>query len=677
MWKELKDKQIGVFDTETNGLLHNVTEVHCCVISHTKAPKHKDTKEYCLGAQRLYLKALDGFEVIAGHNIIGYDLPLLKKMYNWEPAPHVIILDTLWMSRLFNPDIDGGHSLGMWGKRLGNDKLEYYPVKDKLQPTYNPLEKQPKKNPGWEGSIYTEEMGEYCKQDVNLNVDVFWKLVELLEHFEWRSVECEMKTALIIQRQMEHGFVFNKIEAEKLHAELTTKVIDLEEEVLTTFKPIAKFIREIQPKVRQDGEVSPVGLGQIDRWEEVIPTPDVTRSTKEVTKVIECFPNEEGSWPDDESNKWFKEVTKVEKIVEYHSGAFSLISWPEFSLGSRPQIAERLLASGYKLTKKTEKGNFIVDDEVLREAAEAGVPEAIPLSAYFTIQKMEAMVKNWISNAKWNPKQGVWRIHGYVNSLGAATNRMTHSKPNVAQVPSVNYKDKKILYGFEGGYGYESRSLFTVRSGYKLVGCDASGLELRCLAHYMGDEDYTDTILNGDIHTKNMIAAGLVTRDQAKTFIYAFLYGAGDAKIGNIVGGSLKAGKALKAKFLAGTPALKRLREGILSTVSRRMWLKGIDGRILRVRYQHAALNTLLQGMGAIIMKYWLVEVARVADEEGLDWNPSGNIHDEGQFEVKEEDVPRFKEICEAAFPTVTKLLSVKCLLEGEAQEGLTWATTH
>ena len=138
MWKEIEGKSIGVFDTETNGLLYNVSKVHCCVISVTRDPKTRDTMEYCLDAQKIYLAALDKLKVLAGHNIIGFDLPLLKQMFDWSPRPEVIILDTLWMSRMYYPDIEGGHSLGSWGARLGNDKVEYYPVLDPEQDCYNP-----------------------------------------------------------------------------------------------------------------------------------------------------------------------------------------------------------------------------------------------------------------------------------------------------------------------------------------------------------------------------------------------------------------------------------------------------------------------------------------------------------------------------------------------------------
>lgn len=647
MWKEIEGKAIGVFDAETNGFLDNMTEMLCMTIIDANSGHEWLSKDYNL---EQYLRVLNGFEVLVGHNIIGFDLPMLKKHFGWEPKPSVLIIDTLWLSRMYYPDIEGGHSLDSWGARLGNPKIEYYPVLDPDQPHYDPEESNPSKNPGWEGSICTPMMGSYCDQDVRVNVDVFWKLVTLLKNFSWQSIKCEMDTAVLIQRQMQHGFVFNMTEAEKLHAVLVERIIELEDEVHKTFHPLPKLYKTVQPKLKRDLTVSSVGLKKLPNWEQLIPPPE------------------------------FEDVDVGELIPErrYTSGSFSIIEWPEFSLGSRAQIAERLLRTGYKLTHKTEKGNYIIDDAVLQKAADDGVPEAKPLAEYFLIQKREAMVKDWIAKAKWHEDQGVWRIHGYVNSMGANSNRMTHSSPNVAQVPAAKKdSDGNFLMGAAGGYGCDSRALFGVRKGYKLVGCDASGLELRCLAEYMKDKEYMDAILHGDIHTLNQQAAGLPTRNNAKTFIYAFLYGGGDAKIGEIINGTSKDGKRLKTQFLEKTPALKKLREGVLNAAKNRGWLKGIDGRILRVRSPHSALNTLLQGMGAIVMKYWLIEVASVADAEGLDWNPSANVHDEGQFEVAEEHVERFKEICEDSFPKISEDLKLFCKLEGEAMDGNSWLSTH
>jgi hypothetical protein len=639
MWKEIKDKSIVIFDAETDGFLDDMTTVHCIVLIDARTNevfRYRDPKEAC--------DKLQEYDVAVAHNGIGFDFPMLKQECDWDYKG--IILDTLWMSRLYHCDIEGGHSLDAWGQRLGEPKTEYYPVLDPAQPLYNSEEPNPKKNPCWKGSVWSQLMEDYCEQDNVVTVKLFWKLVNLLKNFTWMSVKCEMDTAVIIQRQMQHGFVFDYQAAERLHGTFIDRIGELEDEVHETFKPLPKKIREIQPKIKADGTVSSVGLKKLPDWEKVIVTPEHTRTEEDLGGGV------------------------MKKSVEYHSGSFTLIEFPEFSLGSRAQIAERLTKAGYKLTEFTEKGTPMINDEVLKIAADAGIPEAKPLAEYFMITKREGMVKDWLSKAVW--VDGIARIHGYVNSLGAATNRMTHSSPNVAQVPSSS-----------SPYGDRCRSLFTVRPGYKLVGCDADGLELRCLAHYMGDLQYALSILEGkksdgtDIHTLNQKAAGLLTRDQAKTFIYAFLYGAGDAKIGQIVGGGAKEGKALKKKFLEATPALKKLRDGIAQAVSQRKWVKGIDGRIIRVRSPHAALNTLLQGMGAIVMKYWLIEVTTNADAAGLDWNPSANVHDEGQFEVLEKDVPKFKEICEAAFYTVSDLLKLKCICTGTADHGDTWLETH
>lgn len=501
MRPEIKGKSIAVFDTEANGLLKTVKEMICASVfsANGKQGAYYGNSGNWVEA---FLRALDSYDILVGHNLIGYDLPMLKMLYGWEPAEHVIILDTMWLSRMYHPDIEGGHSLGAWGERLGNKKQDYRPIDDPEQPHYNP-NAGPKDDPGWEQAIYSETMASYCHQDVDVNVDVFWKLMELLKNYSWKSIICEMETAKLIQRQMDHGFVFDKEQAEVLHAKLVERKIELEDEVQRTFLPLPKLVREIQPKVKADDTISSVGLKKLVDWETVIPVPEHTRTVEMVPYSVECEFSGDVIWKE-------RKVTKV----EYHSGSFSLIEWPEFSLGSRQQIAERLTLAGYKLTKKTEKGNAIIDDVVLQEAAEAGIPEAKPLAEYFLITKREGMVRDWINRAEWHEDQGVWRIHGYVNSLGAATNRMAHSSPNVAQVPAAY-----------SPYGKECRSLFKVRPGYTLVGCDASGLELRCLAHYMGDLAYCKTVVEGkkeegtDIHTVNMRAAGLTSRDLAKTFI--------------------------------------------------------------------------------------------------------------------------------------------------------------
>jgi len=248
---------------------------------------------------------------------------------------------------------------------------------------------------------------------------------------------------------------------------------------------------------------------------------------------------------------------------------------------------------------------------------------------------------------------------------GAVTGRMTHSSPNMAQVPSVGSE-----------YGAECRSLFTVPQGYKLVGADAASLELRMLAHYMKDEEYAKEIVEGDIHTKNQIAAGLQTRAQAKTFIYALLYGAGPAKIGKIVGGSAAHGQKLIDTFLRNTPALQRLRKTV-DKLSIQGTLPGLDGRKLYIRSAHAALNTLLQSAGAIVMKKALVLLDTELRRYKLDANFVVNVHDEFQLEVKEEHAQKVGELAVDSIKKAGVKLNLRCPLDGEYKIGDNWCQTH
>ena len=330
-----------------------------------------------------------------------------------------------------------------------------------------------------------------------------------------------------------------------------------------------------------------------------------------------------------------------------------------FNIGSRQQIADRLQKRGWKPKQFTDKGNVIINEAVLSKIK---MPEAEMFNRYFLLQKRTGLLKSWISECQEDN-----RVRGRVMTLRTITGRMAHAVPNMAQVPSIS-----------SSYGRESRGLWGVddTTKYRLVGVDASGLELRCLAHYMNDPEYTNIVLTGDVHTANQQAAGLRTRDQAKTFIYAFLYGAGPAKIGNVVGKGPAAGQMLIKKFLERTPALKRLRENVVR------WSKGgtipaLDGRLLHIRSEHAALNTLLQGAGAIICKQWLVHIMERVIKAGLNVRLVASIHDEYQFEVAIPDVNRFCKLTKEAMTQTQKILGVKCELDCDYKVGETWADTH
>jgi len=330
-----------------------------------------------------------------------------------------------------------------------------------------------------------------------------------------------------------------------------------------------------------------------------------------------------------------------------------------FNIASRKQIAERLIEKGWKPTHKTEKGNIIVSEEILSKLK---MPEAQMFSRYFLLQKRTGLLKSWIQECQEDE-----RVRGRVLTLRTVTGRMAHHSPNMAQVPATY-----------SPYGEECRELWTVSNPdtHTLVGTDASSLELRCLAHYMDDPKFTKEVLTGDVHTANMKAAGLTNRDQAKTFIYAFLYGAGPSKIGKVVGGNARVGQQLTSKFLFNMPKLKTLRDNVTEAAETGT-IKALDGRRLHIRSPHASLNTLLQGAGAIVCKQWLVHMDERIRKSGVDVKLVASVHDEYQFEVAKKDVERFGQITKDAMIETTSTLGMRCPLDCEYKAGTTWKETH
>ena len=283
------------------------------------------------------------------------------------------------------------------------------------------------------------------------------------------------------------------------------------------------------------------------------------------------------------------------------------------------------------------------------------------IAEYLLLNKRTAQIKSWIKLLEDDGK-----VHGKVLTLKAISGRMAHYGPNMAQVPAVY-----------SPYGKQCRACWSSSSADRvLVGCDASSLELRCLAHYMNDTSYTKEVVEGDIHTANQKAAGLETRDQAKTFIYAFIYGAGAAKIGSVVGGSAAEGQQLIDNFLGSLPALATLRERV-ANVSKSGYISGLDGRKLHVRHQHAAMNLLLQGAGAIICKQWLVFIDKLIRKHKLDAKLVASIHDEYQFDCRKDQAEHFGRLTREAMKLTEKELNVRCPLDSEYKVGNNWSETH
>ena len=510
-------------------------------------------------------KYLDSCDLIIMHNGICFDAPVLRKSWNITMKQSQMC-DTLVLSRLLSPSLEGGHSLAAWGGRLGFPKGDFS---------------------DWDAG-YSAEMEAYCIQDTLVTEKLYLHLTTELTRnkFEERSIKLEHNVQAVIAKQEESGFKLNERDAIILLSTLQNKLVVLETELQNIF-----------------------------------PTKTILRVSEKTGKPLK-------------------------PIIE------------PFNPGSRKQIGERLQEKGWKPDKYTETGQPIVDEGTLEGL---DFPEAKAIAEYLLLQKRIAQIQSWLKVV-----QPDGRVRGKVITNGAVTGRMTHHSPNMAQVPSCG-----------SPYGEDCRDLWIVEKGYKLVGIDASGLELRMLAHYMEDDAYIYEVTQGDIHTANQKAAGLETRSQAKTFIYAFLYGAGAAKIGKVVGAGAREGQKLIDSFLENTPKLRALREKVARISKSSGSLPGLDGRRLYIRSDHAALNTLLQGAGAIVMKQALVILDERLSKLGVDYKFVANVHDEWQIEVEEAYADMVGKLGVQAIEQAGRVLKMRCPLTGAYKVGNSWKETH
>lgn len=593
-----------IFDIETNGLYDDVTKIHCLVVKDTESGTvNTFTDNIEEGIAWLEAHHHKG-QVIVGHNVIKYDIPVIQKLYPWFNVDPTKVQDTLVLCRLIETDVKNGdvklmkteklpkkfygsHSLAAWGYRLGNYKGDY--------------------DGGWE--TFTQEMLDYCVQDVEVTHNLFQHLHKA--DYSQTAIELEHQVAWLMAKQERNGFCFNEKKAADLYALLSKRRGELDAELRDYF----------------------------GTWEVKLPNFIPARDNK---------------------SKGYLKGVPVPRSKEVM-----------FNPSSRDHIANRLITLyGWKPTEFTDGGKPQVDEVIL---SKLDYPPCKLLTEYLLIQKRCSQLAE--GDQAWMKLSKKGKIHGSVNTNGAVTGRATHAYPNISQVPSSGSQ-----------YGKECRELFGVPDNWFLVGADASGLELRCLAHFMARYDggsYGDVLLNGDIHTENQKAAGLSSRPQAKTFIYGFLYGAGDAKIGSIVGGTSSDGKRLKTKFLRSLPALGRLSEAVKQAAGRG-FLTGLDGRKLHVRSAHSALNTLLQSAGALVCKKWLVILEEKLQEAGYTHGWEGDYafcawsHDEVQIACRTEEIANaVAKLATDCVPLAGDYFNFRCPLGGESKIGRTWSDTH
>jgi len=685
-----------VFDIEADGLLDELTKVHCIAIFDC------DTGKADLYEPDSIQAALDRIAVadeVYGHNIIGFDLPALDKVYGFKVDINKITDTLLWSMRLF-PDMLGkgkkkqivddddddieeiilGHSLESWGRRLHVHKGDF-------------------KGPWTE---YTKEMGEYCLQDVVVNEHIRRHFVRINKPAPIADY-IEKRFAALVQRQEARGFAFDVDAAEALYSRLQSDLDALE----------ATVVGQIPPRI------------------EVLKTPAYYTVT----------------WADgtttDYETKGMADLDRKARKVK--PSQCSIAPGPlrekshSFNMGSRDQIraylynkygwlSPKLTEAGEKLLETQSAEKLAIDygslsEEILRACE---FPEGQQFADFLLMGKVKSFLRG-DGDSGWLRLVKDGRIHHRMLTIGCATGRCSHSKPNLGQVPSAAVgSDGHPLLGIAGRYGWECRSLF--HADRVQVGVDMQAIEARNLAHYLQPYDggaYVQQVLFGDIHRQNVdaiqkYASYTVSRRDSKTILYSWCYGAANLKIGtNTVLFSKEAAeeygslrdfyrrspgnikdkvwsKATKARRTAtpeeaalmhvGAKVRNSLEKGIagfeclqdaLKIASKRGWLLMPDGRQLPIRSAHAALNTLLQGSAAVLMKKWVVLTEDYNLRDGVDWHSLAIVHDELQSDVHEDHVEQHSKNCIQAIKDAGVAFNWRCPLDGEAKVGNNWAECH
>ena len=601
-----------IFDLECDNLYPDTTTIWCMGYKQNGVNNPDLSRD-----KGEILALLNSADTLVGHNIIGYDLPVLEKLWGWKPRADQVIRDTLVYSRLLYTDLASKDKVTKEyniGKLVGSHSLEAWGTRMKF----------PKGNPPVKWDVWDDLMVEYCLQDVKLTSCLYDHLLQqATERCSVESVQLEHHFATIIQRQMNYGVSFDSNKARELYIKLHRDKEAFEQKLRSIHGGWYKSIGEFTPKKSNAKRGYRAGVG------------------------------------------------------------FTKIKWVLFNPCSNDHIIHVLKRKyNWRPTKFTPGGKPCVDALVLMGLSK--YPDAKDFYELKIIQKLLGYLGDGDESWMKNEREG--RLHGYVNPNGAVTGRCTHSKPNLGNVPSPRAK-----------YGNECRALFKTTYGhYRLLGFDASGLELRCLGGYLAYLDggeYQKTVVHGkkeegtDIHSLQAEILG-TDRDTEKTWFYAYIYGAGDGKLGSILGKGKHTGEQSRRMMESRIFGLGKLVERVHKKASKYGYLVGLDGRRLKVRSAHSALNTLLQGAGAVLMKRALIildeSIQNLGFTPGKDYEFVLNVHDEWQVECMGDNenisiklATLIGDLSKIAIKRAGEYYDFKCPLDGEYSIGTNWSETH
>lgn len=561
---------------------------------------------------RQFFDARKDFFVV-GHNILGYDAPVLNRLVGTK-IPVSLCIDTFLLSMVYNPSLSGGHSLDAWGKRLRFPKGVFS---------------------DW--SKLSDEMIVYCTQDVELCALLFDKLSKRMAQvgFTERGIEIEHKAWHIIKKQQKNGFHFNQEKAHKLYVELRARENEVKQSITTFWPPQLLAVANFKKAYKKDGSPGSVFTGHQQ-------------------KFVKTEVNEDGSYVcyDWVSFNLGSPVQRVEKLLE---------------LGWKP--VEKTKGGGWKVT---DKGELVPSLKAfLEENPHEG---ATLLARWITINSRANMVGTWLD--AYNNKTGCIHGQLYLaNTLRYRHSQPNSANiPRLREgVEGAILRGESGDWTYECRDLFDTRSYHD----RTLVGVDAKGIQLRVLAHYLNNPTFTDSVLSKDPHEANKEAFGLPTRAITKTITYAILMGAGDGRIASEAKITFGEAKAHKAMFFSKIPELATLQASLKSQIRRTGRIKLCDGTPILVSSDHMGIPYLLQGDESRIMKQALIYVDKKIQKLKLDALKVADVHDEWQYDVAQRDVERFLRVCEEAFARSGRSFDYNLPIACSSACGHTWAETH
>ena len=610
-----------VFDIETNGLLHELDKI-LCLITQDAATGEINIYADSLGYEPIAkgLRELSMADALIGHNIINFDLLALQQVYDWTPSNTTKVFDTWVISQVCRYKRPHKQGLAGWGEHFGFEKDEWGSTVD------------------WPNASVSTKMIEYCQRDVELNTKVYLHLLKEINGIAEnkplfrKGLQVEHDVAKFNALVKTKGWLFDVAKAQQHVKTLEKKMNDIEYCIVPAL-PLIKRVIDKEPKTpkyTKKGWYTASSARIIGEYLDTTVIPEDAMREDPPIKPGEFF-----------------------QRIETNPG----------NMGNMDCVKEYLFSIGWEpdeYNRKFINGNWINQGPKLTTTSleKLGKPGTM-IDEYYTLRSRRSVLEGWIALASADG-----RLRGNMWTIGTPTFRCRHEV--IANLPAV-----------DAVFGRELRELFIADADNVIVGADSSGNQFRALCHYANDSDLTAQVLSGDIHTWN---SEIIKTDRrtAKSWIYAFLFGAGDAKLGKVLTGKsdAKRGKESRAAYAANIPGLKKLVTNVQTLVKRNGWLPALDGRAVYVNNDYQALNYLLQSAEGLTCKAAVSYAMAKIQEEGISAEPRLFYHDEMAWECKETDAERVKEILEESFREGPKTFGVD-IMDGEGSIGNCYAEVH